>query len=291
MKLRLAGTIAAAVVAASGAAAQTVETDLVYGDRERNRLDLYMPAGTERPPIVLFIHGGRWFRNGKDQVHLFDRVQQMNDAGLAVASMNYTYSSEATWPAQKEDVLAALRFVAEHGETYGYDASRVAVWGQSSGAHLTLWAGLLSAEGAAPQVDAIVSWYAPSSLYDLASDRVADDVPGENGRFPEPTPESRLLGVPVPENRDAADAASPEPYVRQLSPGISLPPILLMHGDADFVVSPLQSLRMRETLLDHDPTANVSLVLVEGGEHGGDAFGPHVPEVIGFLAAHLAVRT
>ena len=291
MKRALIAALFATLAGGSAVQAQTVETDIAYGPRERNRLDLYLPADATAAPVVLFIHGGRWFRNGKDQIQLYDRVTLLNQAGIAVASMDHTYSSEATWPAQKEDVAAALNFLSDAGAGLGVDPSRLAVWGQSSGAHLALWAGILAAEGEAPAIAAVVAWYAPSNLYELAGDRLADEVPGGNERFPEPTPESLLLGVPVPENKAAADAASPERRIADLPEAASYPPLLLMHGDADFVVSPLQSRRLYETLKARNPEAEVTFRLVDGGEHGGEAFGPVVPEVVTFLKAHLENRS
>lgn len=79
--------------------------------------------------------------------------------GIAVASMNYTYSTDAIWPAQKDDVAEALRFLAGSGAKYGYDAENIAVWGQSSGAHLALWAGLIAAEEPDVNLQGVVSWY------------------------------------------------------------------------------------------------------------------------------------
>lgn len=264
-----------------------VQTDLPYGPRDRNTMDIYMPDGVETPPVVLFIHGGRWFRNDKTQVQLYDRVEALNAAGLAVAAMNHTYSSEAIWPAQKEDVEAALRYLTDNAAGLGIDADRMGVWGQSSGAHLTLWSALIAAGAEDLDVDAIVAWYAPSDLAALRDDRVADEVPGENERFKEPSPETLLLGASVPDNPDAADALSPRAQIAELPAGIDLPPILLTHGTADFVVSPRQSQRLYDTLQENGHEASLSWV--EGGGHGGDGFEAAVPEAVTFFAEHLGV--
>ncbi len=266
---------------ASSLSAQSVERDLAYGPRDRNTLDLYLPAGEGAAPVVMFIHGGRWFRNDKSQIELYGRIEALTGAGIAVASINHTYSSEALWPAQREDVLAALRFLTENGTELGIDPDHLAVWGQSSGAHLALWSALVDLESDAIEVDAVVSWYAPSNLSQLTEDRANDDVPGANERFPEPSPESQLIGVPVPENPEAADAASPERALAALEKDVPLPPFFLVHGDADQVVSPLQSVRLMEALQAHG--TDVSLRIVASGGHGGDGFEAVVPEVVDFL--------
>lgn len=63
---------AAASLVASLAHAEVIR-DVAYGAGDRNQLDFYLPEDVETPPLVLFIHGGRWFRNDKDQINLLDR--------------------------------------------------------------------------------------------------------------------------------------------------------------------------------------------------------------------------
>jgi acetyl esterase/lipase len=280
-----------ALAGPAGADALPSHADIRYGPRERNVMDIYLPAqsGTA-PPVVLFIHGGRWFRNDKTQIHVHARAARLTASGIAVASMNHTYSSEAVWPAQREDVVSALRFLQAEGVTYGVDGTRMAVWGQSSGAHLALWAGLISVEDPGLSLAAIVSWYAPSDLFALRADRIADAVPGANERFAEPSPESRLLGVSVPDNRRVADAASPALRVGQTAAHVRWPDTFLAHGTADFVVSPLQTDRLAEILRDRFPEADVDLVRVAGAGHGGDEFGPVADDVIEFLGPRLGLH-
>ena len=286
MKHLLAATCSAAILS-SGVQAEVIR-DIAYGDGTRQQLDLYLPDGADNPPLVLFIHGGRWFRNDKDQITRLDRATALNDAGIAVASMNYTYSDQDIWPAQKNDVATALRYLKTEGASYGYDADRMAVWGQSSGAHLALWAGVIAKEDADITLKAVVSWYAPSDLPKMKQDRIDDAVPGENERFPEPSPESLLIGGAIDENLTTAKAASPYYVIAQMQDVTDLPPMMLMHGDQDVVVSPLQSERLNQLLTEKG--AETSLTLVEGASHGGDLFGPMVPRVIGFLQDKFSVN-
>lgn len=276
----------ALALAATAPQAQEVLEDLVYGPGERNVLDLFLPEGVETPPLVLYIHGGAWFRGDKDQVEDYDRRVQMNAAGIAVATMNYTWSQQAPWPAQRDDVENAIRFLQTNARTYDLDMSRFAVWGQSSGAHLALWAGVLDARDPSLGVDAVVSWYAPSDLFLLWQDRLDDAVPGGNEAEPDPTPESRLLGADALTNRALADAASPNVQARDLPETADLPPTLLVHGTMDRRVSPLQSQRVVETLTARGAAGE--LILVEGGGHGGDGFDAVVGPSIAHILQHMS---
>lgn len=268
------------------AAAQQSHTNLVYGPAERNVMDIYLPDGVENPPLVMYIHGGAWFRGDKAQVEDYDRRAKMNAAGIAVATINYQWSQQAKWPAQKQDIEAAIRFLQENAGEFGYDMNRFVVWGQSSGAHLALWSAAMAAQDPSLGIDAVVSWYAPSNLYELWDDRLADDVPGGNEREPDPTPESQLLGMDARQNRDAADAASADIALGALPADAVIPPILLVHGTADTRVSPLQSDRVFEVLQARG--ADVQLIRVEGGNHGGEGFDEIVAPSMAHIEKHLS---
>lgn len=260
-----------------------VTRDIAYGDKARNTLDLYMPDGVERPPLVVFIHGGRWFRNDKTQIELHDRIAKLTGAGLGIASINYTFSDEAAWPSQLDDLHTVFAFLRAHGGDYGYDPSRIAVWGQSSGAHLALWAAFDLAKDPDTRLDALVSWYAPSDLYQLIPDRAADDVSDRGNLAKEPTPESLLIGAPVKDHKDLADAASPALFLKTLPGETPLPPTLLVHGTADFVVSPLQTDRLYEAMKDHPGVSILEIRHVEGAGHGGDKFDAEADPAVAFL--------
>jgi len=261
--------------------------DISYGARERNSLDLVAPEGVADPPLVVFVHGGRWFRNDRTQVELYDRVDALTSAGMAVATIDYTYSIQQAWPAQLEDLRAAFSFLRENADTYGYDADRIAVWGQSSGAHLALWAAYDQAGNPDTALDALVSWYAPSDLFNLAADRQRDDVPDRPLPDGERPPEDILINAVAAEDRQAADAASPLAFLERLDPDMPLPATLLMHGTADAVVSPLQTARLHEHLAGRPGTGPLEVRLVEGAGHGGELFGATVPDVVAFLADAL----
>ena len=67
-------------------------------------------------------------------------------AGFAVVSINHRSSMDAPWPAQIQDVKAAIRFVRANASTYGYDASSVGITGFSSGGHLSSFAAATNGE-------------------------------------------------------------------------------------------------------------------------------------------------
>ena len=114
--------------------------DIAYAsvDGEELALDLFMPAATENPPLVVYIHGGAWRFGSRASVSTIDLV----DHGFAVASVSFRLTPVAPLPAQVHDIKGAVRFLRAHADDFGYDAARIGITGVSSGGHLAALVGL-----------------------------------------------------------------------------------------------------------------------------------------------------
>ncbi len=97
--------------------------DLAYADQsEAQKLDIYLPTTGEGPfPVVIMIHGGGFMFGDKADGAGLTGVDQLLEAGYAVASINYRLSGEATWPAQINDSKAAVRFLRAVAGDYNLD--------------------------------------------------------------------------------------------------------------------------------------------------------------------------
>jgi acetyl esterase len=99
-------------------------------------LRAYTPEGAgERPPLVVFLHGGGW---ALGSIATYDApARALADAsGAVVVSVEYRLAPEHHFPAAVEDGLAAVRWVAARGGELGADPSRLAVAGDSAGGNL-----------------------------------------------------------------------------------------------------------------------------------------------------------
>ena len=97
-------------------------------------LDIYRPVNTELPPVILYLHGGDWAFGDKKDVHLMPFY--FATKGIAFVSMNYRLRWDYKVYDQVTDVVAAVKWLAEHGEEHGLDGSRVVLLGNMSGGHL-----------------------------------------------------------------------------------------------------------------------------------------------------------
>ncbi len=127
--------LSAARIAASGAfrAAHAGHLDLRYGPKERNTWDLF-PAADPNAPCFVFIHGGYWQRNSKDQ--FASLIAGPHARGWAAALPGYTLAPDATLTEIVAEIDAALDWLAAHGSEHGING-KVVLSGWSAGGHLT----------------------------------------------------------------------------------------------------------------------------------------------------------
>lgn len=197
-------------------------------------LDLHLPSGPGPHPAIVYLHGGGWRRGSRKTTIPADLCESLAARGFAVATADYRLSGEARFPAQLDDVRAAIGRLRSE-----VDCAATFLWGESAGAHLALLAALDGGD-----VDGVVAWYPPTDLTGAA----------EGSR------EAALLGGPSRDHPDLAERASPLTFVRS-----GAPPILLMHGDADDLVPATHSVRLAEAL--RAAGAPVELDLVPGARH------------------------
>ena len=125
---------------ASAAAAPSVERDVAYGSHPRQQLDLSVPTA-KGFPTILFVHGGSLTTGDKADEDYGKVCRAFPAAGIACANVNYRLASDAPWPAQAEDVAAAVAWTRTQIGERGGDPERLFLVGHSSGALLVALVG------------------------------------------------------------------------------------------------------------------------------------------------------
>lgn len=230
-------------------------TDVVYTTLPGYRplhLDLYRPkSGAGFRPLVVYIHGGGWAqanpRVGAAFADFPAVLASLVERGYVVASISHRMSGEAAFPAQLDDLRAALDFLRSNASRFGIDPARVGLWGMSSGAHLAALAVLDCKAGNCAQV--LVGWFGPYDLAVQAREERSGSVRallrcGEGGC-----------------EAGSLQQASPVSFVDGHDP-----PVLLVHGATDTAVAPSQSEGMAAAL--REAGVDVELLLIDRAGHG-----------------------
>ena len=112
-----------------------------YGPDANQFGDLWLPAGQEACPVVVFIHGGYW-RARYSLDHVDSLCQALAGAGFAVWNIEYRRVGQqgGGWPGTFHDVVQGVQHVSSLATTFPLDVQRVVLMGHSAGGHLALWA-------------------------------------------------------------------------------------------------------------------------------------------------------
>ena len=121
--------------AAAFRACHSGHLDLRYGPGERNAWDLF-PAADPNAPCLVFIHGGYWQRNSREQ--FAGLIAGPHAMGWSAAIPGYTLAPDASLTEIAAEIAAALDWLGAHGPAHGISGP-VVLSGWSAGGHLTAY--------------------------------------------------------------------------------------------------------------------------------------------------------
>ncbi|MFJ2772211.1 alpha/beta hydrolase [Streptomyces sp. NPDC087300] len=251
LTLALCGTLLSASTAAGTAAPEPPSGRLfAYGGHARQNITVYGHGGT---PLVI-LHGGYWSKD----TDWSGWARWFAARGFTVYDTDYRLTSDAVWPAQRDDVLAALRWV-RHRQS----GALPLVLGSSAGGHLALQAATYGAGRS--RVRGVVALSPVASPYRAWRDGAA---PGASAERRELRGAARRLAGCDPD-RDGVRCWERWGDLAALShaSGADDAPLYLVHSTGDFVPvahsAELATAQRRQGLRD------VTVRTVGGSAHGG----------------------
>jgi acetyl esterase/lipase len=197
---------------------------------------VYQPQGTGPFPTVLDLHGGAWRRKDRLAEEPMDRA--IAASGVLVVAIDLRLSEEAPYPASVQDANYGVRWLKSRAAEWNGDASKLGVYGSSSGGHVAQLLGLRPRDpryneiplAAASGVDATVAYVASRSPI---SDPFARFQQAERMKRESMIENSRIYFNPW----DTIYEGNPQLMLERREP-VTLPPMLIMQGALDDNVLP-----------------------------------------------------
>ena len=215
-------------------------------------LDVYQqPDTSSAAPVLVYFHGGAW--TDGDRPKAASSFREFLSLGFSVVSVDYRLAGVARAPAAVQDARCAMAWVKANAIKYHFDTNRIVAYGTSAGGQLALMTAMLPPHSDidlppctdVPPIAAVLDYYGPADVTNLAA---------KSSRI------RAWLGDSIP-FAEMGKRMSPKSYVRA-----GLPPVFIVHGDADPTVPYAQSVAL-EAALRRNGVA-VDLYTVPQGVHG-----------------------
>jgi acetyl esterase/lipase len=282
--------------------------DIVYSSPSTNgkttdlKLDLQTPGTSGAKPLVVYITGGG-FQMASKTANLNQRTY-VAEQGYVVASIEYrTVANDATYADAVADVKSAVRYLRAHAAQYGIDKDNVAVWGQSAGGYLAAMTGTTNGVkkfdvgdnlDQSSDVQGVVDEFGPSNLSELAADY---DTAAKEANYVAGNSAAKWVYGPgtkksIAQYTSQIAAANPITYISSKTA-----PFVLLHGSADHLVSPSQTLIVHTAL--RAKGIDSTRYVLTGADHGDLSFTGNataakpwstvetMSHIVDFLSKHL----
>lgn len=249
--------------------------DVCYVERDGIQRTLQMIVPEMKPdkkytyPAILYVQGSAWMK--QDNYKRLGVMARLAQRGYVTAILQYRESSLAAFPAPVEDAKTGVRFLRKHAEEYHIDPDNIVIMGDSSGGHTALAAGL-TADDDCMDTDVYkevsCSVKAIVDLYGVTDICQKEDFPTTANQGQPDSPEGMLIGgKDVYEYPELSQLTIITNYVKADK---KIPPVLMMHGTDDDMVSCNQSIRLYKKFLEEGK--DVTFYLVKNAGHGDIAF-------------------
>lgn len=261
---------------------------IVYGERHGRPLTLEVarPARPNGLGVILMVSGS--WKSGANSFKPWITAPILR-RGYTVFAVSHLSQPQATVMEIVEDVSRAVRFIRHHAREYGVDPDRLGVTGGSSGGHLSLMLATRGGPGPADASDpvsressavqAVAIFFPVTDLLNLGDST-------ENLRDGGPPKSFRRAFAQEPVDlatwKITGGAMSPIYHVSS-----NLPPVLIVHGDADTLVPLDQSERFAEKARELGRVTDV--VVRHGVGHGWLTMAWDIRKFADWFDAHLRV--
>ena len=207
--------------------------DIKYGAKERNLLDIYIPAGIDKNAehgLILYLHGGSW--TSGDKSSMADDCRNFAEKGYVTATMNYSFlnfsgEEKSDFTTMLTEIATALSTIKGYAAAQGVNITKAALSGYSAGAHLAMLYTYSMADSSPLPVLFVQSKAGPADFSTFSLDSPdAKEVMGRMGGDTDALNEAQRAGIMA-----MMQAVSPANHIRK-----GAAPAILAYGKKDTLV-------------------------------------------------------
>jgi acetyl esterase/lipase len=218
---------------------------------------VYKPVGAGPFPMVLDLHGGAW--NNRDRTAEGPMDRALAASGLLVVAIDQTRAGDAPHPADVQDANYAVRWLKWRAASWNGDASKIGVFGSSSGGHVAELLGLRPSD---PRYNAIPLPQAPNLDATVAYVATRSPVSNTFARYENALTNKREEMVQNNESyfnpMDTIHEANPQEILDR-GESVTMVPLLIMQGELDDNVLPAVQKKFAETYNAHGGSCQFEL--------------------------------
>ncbi|MGB4846224.1 MAG: alpha/beta hydrolase [Ferruginibacter sp.] len=263
---------------------QFTKTEIIYGRKDGMALTMMMlkPTAKANGKAIISVLNGNWISSPRMMDAFLAKSNLYIDAGYTMFGVMVSSQPQYTIPDEISDLKRAVRFIRYNAKEYSIDADHIGITGSSAGGHLSLMIATSDDEKniksndpvdkVSARVQAVAVFYPPTDFINyggvnttgtinqqgLVMARVAaafdfKEWSDATGTFVSITDTKKRLEI--------AKEISPINWVTHDDP-----PVIIIHGDMDFLVPKQQS----ESIIEKFKEAKVpnKFIIKEGGSHG-----------------------
>ena len=211
--------------------------DYATHDDTAVKLDFYGAQNRSTPaPCVIVLPGGGWEHG--DRMEFATMNHYLAQKGYSVAAISYRLAPKSVWPAQQEDLLAAISYLRAHATELNLDPERFVLFGRSAGGQIVE---AVAAPANQPGIVGCIAFYAPADMQFAYKYAKRTDILNSEKLL------KQYLGGTPTDVAESYDTASGYLHVNPKTP-----PTLLLHGGDDELVWVQQSQRYSDRLRSNE---------------------------------------
>lgn len=260
------------------------KNETIYGRKDGMALTMTVltPKKKVNGKAIIYVLSGNWISSERMLDAFSERTGLYIDAGYTLFGVMVGCQPRYAIPDEIEDLKRAVRFVRYHAANYKIDPDRIGITGSSSGGHLSLMIATSDnvvnpkskdpVDKVSSRVQAAAVFYPPTDFLNYGKANTFSQVSqaglafmGLAGAFDfkvfSDSTRTYVSITDMEKKREIAKEISPITHVSSDDP-----PVLIIHGNKDFVVPMQQS----ESIIAKFKEMKVPchFIMREGGAHG-----------------------